>query len=206
MPRAFTEEERLRIRDSLIVAGRKCFLKYGMKKTTVDDLVRLAGVARGSFYQFFNSKEALYLEIFLQEIPAMMARIHDSSFGSTTVTRDALVLMMKAIMHEINTNDLARVILDDPAEITGFLSTLDHSTLMQEVAKAYAPMIGSIRAAQMRGEIIEGDPSQIAYCLGMVKSLAVYRENIPDSLYEFMTQLLPQVIADGLTCPAGGAD
>ena len=202
MPRAFTEEERTRIRTSLIEAGRTCFLTYGIRKTTIDDLVKLAGIAKGSFYQFFTSKENLYLELFIQEIPAMMTRLYDASFGSTKVTRDALVLLMKAIAREIENNQLARIILDDPTAMERFLSTVDYETLVQQIAAAYAPMIESIKAAQAREEIISGDPNQIAYCLGMVKFLAVYRGSTPVQMYESLIGFAPEVIADGLTCPA----
>jgi AcrR family transcriptional regulator len=202
MPRAFTEKEREKIRRSLIRSGRTCFLKYGIRKTTIDDLVTMAGIAKGSFYQFFTSKENLYLELFMQEIPAMMARLLDTSFGSTDNTRDALILLMKGIAREIETNQLARLILDDPTEVERFLSTHEYETLVQEISVAYGPMIASIKVAQERGEIIAGDPYQIAYCLGMTKFLAVYRESMPVQMYESMIDFAPEVIADGLTCPA----
>jgi len=201
MPRAFTEEERTRIRNSLIDAGRTCFLKYGIRKTTIDDLVTLAGIAKGSFYQFFKSKENLYLELFMQEVPAMMARLHSASFGSTKVARDALVLLMKGIAREIETNQLARIILDDPTEVKRFLSTSEYETLVQQIAVAYTPMVESIKTAQAKGEIVSGDPNQIAYCLGMAKFLAVHRENMPTPMYKSMIRFVPEVIADGLTCP-----
>jgi|GEM_PF-368829 AcrR family transcriptional regulator len=200
MPRAFTTEEKAKISASLISAGRTCFLKYGIRKTTIDDLVTQVGIAKGSFYQFFSSKENLYLELFMQEIPAMMTRLHDASFGSTDVTRDALVALMKGIAREIETNQLARIILDDPTEVERFLSTLEYETLVQQIAVAYAPMIESIQAAQARGEVIAGDPYQIAYCLGFTKFLAMYRTNMPAQLYESMIDFAPEVITDGLTC------
>jgi AcrR family transcriptional regulator len=200
MPRAFTTEEKAKIRASLISSGRTCFLKYGIRKTTIDDLVSLVGIAKGSFYQFFSSKENLYLELFMQEIPAMMTRLHAASFGSTDVARDALVSLMKGIAREIETNQLARIILDDPTEVERFLSTLEYETLVQQIAVAYEPMIASIQAAQARGKIIAGDPYQIAYCLGFTKFLAMYRKNMPAQLYESMIDFAPEVIADGLTC------
>lgn len=201
MPRAFSEEEKEKLRSSLIAAGRKCFLKYGMKKTTVDDLARTSGVARGSFYQFFKSKEALFLELFLQEIPALMTRLHDASFGTADNPRDALVLLMRAMVHELETNELARIILEDPAELEHFLSGLDYQAVMKHAAMAYARIFGSIQRAQSEGHIIPGNPQDVAYCLGTVKFLAVYREKMAPQLYESMIRMLPEVIADGLTCP-----
>jgi AcrR family transcriptional regulator len=202
MPRAFTEVEKEKIRERLFAAGRSCFTRYGLKKTTIEDLVKLAGIAKASFYLFFGSKEALYLDLFLQEVPAMMSRMIAASFGSTDDTREALVLMMKAIVHEMQTNELARIILDDPAELERFAAGLDYAEILQQVVGSYTPIIEAITLAQARGKIIAGNPFQIVYSLGLVKMLVVYRDRIPTELYNAMIDFAPQVIADGLTCPA----
>ena len=202
MPRAFTNMEKKRIRASLIEAGRSCFQRYGMRKTTIDDLVRLAGISKGSFYQFFKNKEDLYMELFLQEMPAMMLRLRESSFGATEDVREALVLLMKGIVHEIETNPIARIILDDPTQMEQFLSTLEYQSLMEQVRVAYMPMLEYIVKGQEAGEIIDGDPFHIVFNLGLIKTLPIYKDSITGPLYDQMMEIAPQVIADGLTCPA----
>jgi len=202
MPKPFSAAQKETIREKLMEVGRACFLRYGLKKTTIEDLVKPAGIAKASFYLFFDTKEALYLEIFLQEIPEMMQRLMDASFHSTEDTREALILMMKGIAHEIETNELSRVILDDPPELKRFADSLDYEGILEQVAGTYAPIIQAIAAAQERGEIIAGDPFQIAYSLGLVKMLVINRDRLPAELYDAMMDFAPQVIADGLTCPA----
>ena len=83
MPRAFTAVEKETIREKLMGAGRDCFLRYGLKKTTIEDLTKPAGIAKASFYLFFESKEQLFIDVFLEEIPAMMSRLTEASFGAT---------------------------------------------------------------------------------------------------------------------------
>ena len=203
MPRAFTAVEKETIHERLMEAGRACFLRYGLKKTTIEDLTGPAGIAKASFYLFFDSKEALYLEIFMAELPAMMKRLIDGSFGSTDDTREALIRMMRGIVHEMQSNELARIILDDPTEIENLVSNLDYGNILQQVAGSYAPIVQAITEAQAHGEIVAGDPFQIAYSLGLVKMLAINKDRIPAELYNAMIEFAPQVIADGLTSPAG---
>jgi AcrR family transcriptional regulator len=205
MPKPFSAAQKETIREKLMEVGRTCFLRYGLKKTTIDDLVKPAGIAKASFYLFFDSKEALYLAIFLREIPEMMGRLMAGSFDSTDDTREALILMMKGIAHEMQSNELSRVILDDPSELQRFADGLDFEGIMQQVAGAYAPIIQEIIARQARGEIIAGDPFQITYSLGLIKMLVINRENIPPELYNSMMDFAPQIIAAGLTSPAMGA-
>ena len=202
MPRAFKEEEKEKIRAKLLEAGRACFLRYGLKKTTIEDVVQPAGIAKSSFYLFFESKESLYVEVIMAEMPAMMDRLMSASFGKTEDTRDALILLMKAIVHEIETNELTRILLDDPMEIEHLAAGIDFKAILQSSAATFAPLYEEIRKAQERGEMIQGDVAQISYALGLIKLLPVNRDRAPKELYEAMLDFTPQVIADGLTCPA----
>ena len=158
MPRAFTATEKETIRDKLMETGRACFLRYGLKKTTIDDLVKPAGIAKASFYLFFDTKEALYLELFMQELPVMMNRLLDGSFGATDNTRTALILLVKAIASEVQTNEFSRIMLDSPSELEKLAASADLSAFLQRAGAFYAPLVSKVKEAQARGEIIPGDP------------------------------------------------
>lgn len=62
MPR-FSENERDQIYNRLLTEGERLFTAYGIKKVTIDDLVEAVGIAKASFYKFYESKEYLYLDI-----------------------------------------------------------------------------------------------------------------------------------------------
>ena len=63
MPTAFTEEEMKRIRTKLIFAGIRMSKELGLQKMSVEKLTAAVGIAKGSFYLFFGSKEDFILEI-----------------------------------------------------------------------------------------------------------------------------------------------
>jgi AcrR family transcriptional regulator len=63
MPRRFTREEEDAIRTALLGAGRRIMGARGVRKTSIDELVREAGISKGSFYRFFPGKEALALDV-----------------------------------------------------------------------------------------------------------------------------------------------
>ncbi len=67
MPRIFSDADRQAIRERLLLAGREQFRQFGLRKTNVEGLARTAGIAKGTFYNFFQSKEDLCLEIFDRE-------------------------------------------------------------------------------------------------------------------------------------------
>lgn len=63
MATAFTESEKEQIRNRLMEAAEDCLGRYGVRKTTVDQLVQMAGISKGAFYQFFPSKEILFFKV-----------------------------------------------------------------------------------------------------------------------------------------------
>lgn len=63
MAKGFTTREREQIRESLIKSCKQSWTQYGYKKTSVDDLCRQAGISKGAFYLFFESKEALFCDV-----------------------------------------------------------------------------------------------------------------------------------------------
>lgn len=63
MARSFTEREKENIKKGLQDACKQSWTQYGYKKTSVDELCREAGISKGAFYLFFESKEALFCEV-----------------------------------------------------------------------------------------------------------------------------------------------
>ena len=48
-----------RKRDQLIQTGEALFVKYGMRRVTVEEICRQAGVSKPTFYRYFENKAAL---------------------------------------------------------------------------------------------------------------------------------------------------
>ena len=66
MSKAFSEQEKEWIRKRLLEQGYKLFSTYGLKKTNIEDIAKAAGISKGAFYSFYDSKEALFLEVIEQ--------------------------------------------------------------------------------------------------------------------------------------------
>ncbi|HML48769.1 MAG TPA: helix-turn-helix domain-containing protein [Clostridia bacterium] len=62
MPKTFTEAERAYIQTRLREEAKQCLILYGVRKTTVDELVRRVQIPKGTFYLFYPSKEHLLFD------------------------------------------------------------------------------------------------------------------------------------------------
>ncbi len=62
MPKIYTDEERTDIRTRLKKEADILMQEKGVKKTTVDELVKRTGIPKGTFYLFYPSKEMLLFD------------------------------------------------------------------------------------------------------------------------------------------------
>ena len=58
----------------LLAAARQVFTKKGYHAATVDDITKAAGVAKGTFYLYFNEKRAIFIDL-IQHFFDMIADI-----------------------------------------------------------------------------------------------------------------------------------
>jgi len=58
--------------------GRKLFSSKGFKDTNVSDITKMAEIGVGTFYNYYSSKEKLFLEIFLEENVKLKKSIMES--------------------------------------------------------------------------------------------------------------------------------
>lgn len=75
MGKAFSENEKVIIREKLINGAMDCMIRYGIRKTTVDELVRIAGISKGAFYFFYDSKEMLMYDAIMSRHDMLQSSI-----------------------------------------------------------------------------------------------------------------------------------
>ena len=65
---------------TLIDVGTRLILEQGYHQTGIQDVLRAAGVPKGSFYYYFPSKEAFAREVIAQFAAAYLARLEQYVF------------------------------------------------------------------------------------------------------------------------------
>lgn len=58
----------LRVEDRIIDATVKCFRRFGINKTSMDDIAKAAKVSRPTIYRYFPSRNHLAIEVLVREI------------------------------------------------------------------------------------------------------------------------------------------
>lgn len=87
--------------------GKELFSSKGFKDTNVSDITKMSGIAVGTFYNYYSSKEKLFIEIYLKENEKLKRSIMESidlDGDPVKVVKEAITLNLKGM----NTNPILR--------------------------------------------------------------------------------------------------
>jgi len=187
------------MRDQLIASGLETLHREGFNGSAVQDITDAAGVPKGSFYNYFESKEALALEVidrYGEEVRALAGVLSDESLSPLERLRRYFAL--------VATKFAARSY--ERGCLIGNLSNelADHSRLIRDrLSSNFAgwsrQIEGCIRDGQKAGEVSRDiDPRVLADFLlnsfeGAILRMKVEKDGSP--LDDFMTLIFSRVLA-----------
>ncbi len=154
----------------ILSAARDVFARLGYHRATVEDIVAAAGVARGTFYLYFEDKRAVFAEL----VDRFSARL--SMAIQSIVVGDPALPVDKQI--EGNVRGILAVALNDRpmtkilfTDTTGIDPAFDRrlAIFYDEVVQLLSE---SLRTGQMLGIVADGEPRVLAYLtVGALKEL-----------------------------------
>lgn len=103
MPAIFSEQQRKKLRKQLLDTGFDLLKQSGYRKMTVSDLTKKCGIAKGTFYNFFNGKEDFTYELmlYLRDLEKKRLLNHVSADGH--LSQNAFKEYIHELIHD-NTN------------------------------------------------------------------------------------------------------
>jgi AcrR family transcriptional regulator len=95
-------------------AGRELFYSKGFKNTNISEIAKISGIGVGTFYNYYASKEELFLKIYIKENEALKTRLIQSidinddpvTFVTKLVTRNITEMNTNLILKEWYNKDL----------------------------------------------------------------------------------------------------
>ncbi len=63
-------------KEQILSAASEFFAKFGYKKTTLDDIGKKIGLNKASIYYYFDSKEAIFTSIVMEEFEQFISKLH----------------------------------------------------------------------------------------------------------------------------------
>jgi AcrR family transcriptional regulator len=200
MPLPFTEREKLRLRQKMLRSARRLFAQKGLKKTSLEEIATSVGIAKSTFYLFFESKEALFLEVLAEDGPVVEAHLQ-ADLNQATDARDGIARLLRGVVQELETNALTRRMLTHPDELQMLAAYATPEQLAASNNAGLALIVPYLQAGQHRGEVITGDPILLARVISAATLLTLHRDTIGGEHYEAVLNTLIDLLARALTTP-----
>lgn len=90
---------RIRNRNAILAAARECFRENGYDNSTIRDIVRRTGLAAGTFYNYFSSKQDIFAALladFITHLNADMSRYRRTASSTRAFIHHAYLALYTA--------------------------------------------------------------------------------------------------------------
>jgi AcrR family transcriptional regulator len=179
---------KLERRQQILAAARDVFARRGYHQSTIDDIVAEAGVARGTYYLYYEDKRAVFADLidrFSQRISMAISRIVTDD-PARPVAMQVLGNIRAILGVCLAERAMTKILFTDAI---GIDSAFDRklTTFYDAVVQL---LTESLREGQALGIVRDGEPRVFAYLsIGSLKEL----------LYQAVTLGLAEESADRLT-------
>jgi AcrR family transcriptional regulator len=151
-------------RAAILEAATGVFLRYGFKKTSMDDLARAAGISRQGLYLYFATKEALFKEGVLKLVAATRAA------GRAALAREEL--------------DVEERLLGAFEAVHGLAIGQEGAEHMNELMETAAQLVGPVTREMEQGLV--ADVTRVLRSTGVAarwKDAGVSAKDLAEHLY-----------------------
>ena len=124
-----------RIRDAVLT----CVGRFGLAKTTVDDIAREAGCSRATLYRYYDGKPAILRAAVAAELERVTSALVDAGRAESTFA-DAVVAVVLRGAREVRSHDALQFLLaHEPEAVLGHLAFVPGDRVLVAVGDAIAP-------------------------------------------------------------------
>ncbi len=176
-------------RKQLLLCARRVFAKEGYHGASIDDVIRKAGVARGTFYNYFDNKRALFQNVLEELFEQIWTSVTPIETGSAEGVRAQIVANFVSLFTMLeNDPDVPRILL---AGSTGLDPVADRA-----LGRFYQDCRTRLSKALARGQDLgivgPGDTTALAICImGILKEYwsQLLLGSKPPALAKFLTEI-----------------
>lgn len=180
MPKvSYSEEDRVRIRESLIAAGLELMAKQGVQHTTVEQIYTAVGISRTFFYSFFPTKEDLIVEALYLQQPRVLAYAKKLMDDPALTWRAAVECFLRTCCYG-EQHGIAVLTIEEQRQIFQRLSEEGYRTFREKQARLFGQILECFG--------IKSNEARVALFTNLSLAVMVVRKAIPDTLPLFVPE------------------
>ena len=154
---------------AIVEAATRCVRRYGIRRTTLEEVARAAGFSRGTVYRYFRSKDDLITAVFAGAYSAFLAEARSVLDGCATLAERVAA---NAVLIRDSGRGGALLDLDETEpETVALLLTRDAGPMLARWIDFWTPyFVAARQAGEVRADL--DIPQAVEWTLRMLLSLA----------------------------------
>ncbi|MCD4819192.1 MAG: TetR/AcrR family transcriptional regulator [Candidatus Cloacimonetes bacterium] len=113
--------------------AQNIFSKYGLVKTTVDEIAKAARMGKASLYHYFKSKEDIFKEVVEKENRYMKEKIREAIINEDTPQKKMKVYIFKKMEYLKELANIHSALKDDYLEHYAFIEKIREKNTREEL-------------------------------------------------------------------------
>ena len=116
MATAFSDREKELIRKKLKDVAQECLLNYGVRGTTVDQIVQMTGISKGSFYNFYPGKEILFFTVLEEYQKSIIDELTNKLRQEENIGMDKFTVLIYELYQDVRQSFIMSIIQNQEME------------------------------------------------------------------------------------------
>ena len=113
--------------------AQNIFSKYGLLKTTVDEIAKAARMGKASLYHYFKSKEDIFKEVVEQENRFLKEKIREAILSEDTPQKKMKIYILKKMEYLKKLANIHSALKDDYLEHYAFIEKIREKNNREEL-------------------------------------------------------------------------
>lgn len=187
MPKvAYSEEDRVRIREALVTTALDLMAKQGIQHTTVEQIYKKVGISRTFFYSFFPTKEDLIVETLYLQQPRLVAYARKLMADPALDWREAVRRFLYTCCYG-EQNGIAVLTIEEQQLIFRRLSRESYQQFREKQSRLFGNILECFG--------IRADQSRINLFTNLSLAVMIFRRAIPKTLPLFVPEAADETVA-----------
>ena len=193
MPK-FTESEKEKIRSEMMHFAYQSFISKGLKDTSIEEITSSVGIAKSSFYVFFESKEQLYFDLLALEGEGIEKKVWPEVERAKD-THSALKTYLYSMSSELESNILTQRLIINIEEYNMVSRKIDKNYTGSKMLGSVAPLMEFIKKQQELNQVIDEDITVIAGVIRAALHIIVHKKDVGEEIYPRVQEILFNAVA-----------
>jgi AcrR family transcriptional regulator len=179
--------------------AQRCFDRYGLHRTTMDDIARAAGVSRMTLYRYFSDREALITAIVSKRSTRLVDKVHTHLAQYPTLSEQLVEGLMYLADRGRQDHFIGILLASETIDFTNKLLFKPDGSAVAFAQAVWEPLLD---AAALRGELPQDFSRESIYVwLTSVNFMMIAWLQNPDAETSYYRGVLEQFVLPAFAAP-----